>query len=75
VTPAACFHCQHQSQPLASRPGPADQNCTSQEKSLALLWTLGIFTLNCGPLLMGFVLDFLGPKLTGMLGARSGASA
>lgn len=43
--------------------------CTSQESSLALLWTLGIFTLNCGPVAMGFVLDFLGPKLTGILGA------
>ena len=44
--------------------------CTSQESSLALLWTLGIFTLNCGPVAMGFVLDFLGPKLTGILGAQ-----
>jgi hypothetical protein len=42
--------------------------CQSQEASLALLWTLGIFTLNCGPVVMGFVLDFLGPKLTGILG-------
>ena len=44
--------------------------CTSQESSLALLWTLGIFTLNCGPVVMGVVLDFLGPKLTGILGAQ-----
>ncbi len=43
--------------------------CTSQESSLALLWTLGIFTLNCGPVAMGFVLDLMGPKLTGILGA------
>ncbi|KAL4450614.1 hypothetical protein ABPG77_000970, partial [Micractinium sp. CCAP 211/92] len=42
--------------------------CTSQESSLALLWTLGIFTLNCGPVAMGFVLDLMGPKLTGILG-------
>ncbi|EFN50524.1 hypothetical protein CHLNCDRAFT_139004 [Chlorella variabilis] len=42
--------------------------CTPQESSLQLLWTLGIFTLNCGPVVMGFVLDFLGPKLTGILG-------
>jgi hypothetical protein len=53
----------------AGLPSPAaDKVCKSQEKSLSLLWTLGIFTLNCGPVLMGFVLDFLGPKLTGILG-------
>ena len=46
--------------------------CKSQESSLALLWTLGIFTLNCGPVLMGFVLDSLGPKLTGILGGWVG---
>ncbi|PSC74625.1 Large neutral amino acids transporter small subunit 4 [Micractinium conductrix] len=49
--------------------------CTSQESSLALLWTLGIFTLNCGPVAMGFVLDFLGPKLTGILGVLLNMSA
>ena len=46
----------------------ADANCTSQDTSLSLVWTLGIFTLNCGPVAMGFVLDYLGPKLTGILG-------
>ena len=53
-------------------PSPPGERCTSQESSLALLWTLGIFTLNCGPVLMGFVLDFLGPKLTGILGGLVG---
>lgn len=47
---------------------PAGEPCKSQERSLALLWTLGIFTLNCGPVVMGLVLDFIGPKLTGILG-------
>lgn len=50
------------SSPLAGEP------CKSQESSLALLWTLGIFMLNCGPVVMGLVLDFIGPKLTGILG-------
>ncbi len=43
--------------------------CKSQESKLAVLWTVGIFALNCGPVIMGFVLDFLGPKFTGILGA------
>lgn len=42
--------------------------CKSQESKLALLWTVGIFALNCGPVLMGFVLDYLGPKFTAILG-------
>lgn len=42
--------------------------CKSQESKLALLWTIGIFCLNCGPVIMGFVLDYLGPKFTGILG-------
>lgn len=50
----------------------AGEVCTPQESSLQLLWTLGIFTLNCGPVVMGFVLDFLGPKLTGILGRPGG---
>lgn len=49
-------------------PPLAGEQCKSQESSLALLWTLGIFTLNCGPVVMGLVLDFIGPKLTGILG-------
>lgn len=48
--------------------------CKSQESKLALLWTVGIFALNCGPVIMGFVLDFLGPKFTGILGEGAGAS-
>lgn len=42
--------------------------CKSQESKLALLWTVGIFALNCGPVAMGFVLDYLGPKFSGILG-------
>ena len=42
--------------------------CKSQESKLALLWTLGIFSLNFGPVLMGFVLDYLGPKFTSIIG-------
>lgn len=42
--------------------------CKSQESKLAVLWTLGIFALNCGPVLMGFVLDYLGPKFTAIFG-------
>lgn len=46
----------------------SDQICKSQESMLALIWTVGIFALNCGPVLMGFVLDYLGPKFTAILG-------
>lgn len=42
--------------------------CNSQESHLAVLWTVGIFALNCGPVIMGFVLDYLGPKFTAILG-------
>lgn len=35
-----------------------------------MFWTVGIFALNCGPVLVGFVLDYCGPKLTTILGAR-----
>lgn len=42
--------------------------CKSQESKLALLWTVGIFALNFGPVIMGFVLDYLGPKFTSILG-------
>lgn len=51
-------------------PLAAGQICKSQESKLAVLWTVGIFSLNCGPVIMGFVLDFLGPKFTGILGAQ-----
>ena len=33
-----------------------------------MLWTLGIFALNFGPVLVGPVLDGLGPKWTAVLG-------
>jgi len=45
-----------------------DTICKSQESKLALLWTVGIFALNFGPVMMGFVLDYLGPKFTAILG-------
>lgn len=48
----------------------AAELCKSQESHLAVLWTVGIFALNCGPVLMGFVLDYLGPKFTAILGER-----
>lgn len=45
------------------------EGCKSQENGLALLWTLGIFALNIGPVPMGFVLDAIGPCFTSILGA------
>lgn len=45
-----------------------DTICKSQESKLALLWTVGIFALNFGPVLMGFVLDYLGPRFTAIVG-------
>ena len=45
-----------------------DGICKSQESKLALIWTVGIFALNFGPVVMGFVLDILGPKFTAILG-------
>lgn len=46
-------------------------SCKSQESELAVLWTLGIFALNFGPVLVGPVLDGLGPKWTAVLGEGS----
>lgn len=46
-------------------------SCKSQESELAVLWTLGIFALNFGPVLVGPVLDGLGPKWTAVLGETS----
>jgi hypothetical protein len=43
-------------------------SCKSQESELAVLWTLGIFALNFGPVLVGPVLDGLGPKWTAVMG-------
>ena len=42
--------------------------CKSQESKLAVLWTLGIFALNFGPVLVGPVLDRFGPKITAIFG-------
>jgi MFS family permease len=47
---------------------PVSEICKSQESKLAVLWTVGIFALNFGPVLMGFVLDYLGPKITAIIG-------
>ena len=41
--------------------------CTAQENSLAVVWTVGVFALNSGPVLVGPALDWLGPKLTLLL--------
>ncbi len=45
------------------------EGCKAQESGLALLWTLGIFALNIGPVPMGFVLDLAGPRYTSIVGA------
>lgn len=45
--------------------------CAWQENKLAVLWTIGVFALNFGPVLVGPVLDWLGPKLTAFLGRVS----
>lgn len=42
--------------------------CPTQESKLAVLWTVGIFALNFGPVFVGPVLDWVGPKLTTVLG-------
>jgi hypothetical protein len=44
--------------------------CSWQESKLAVLWNIGVFALNFGPVLVGPVLDWVGPKLTAILGAR-----
>lgn len=33
-----------------------------------MLWNIGIFALNFGPVVLGPILDFVGPKLTAILG-------
>lgn len=48
--------------------GGADALCPTQESKLAVLWTVGIFALNFGPVFVGPVLDYFGPKLTSILG-------
>ncbi|KAL3151740.1 hypothetical protein ABBQ38_012718 [Trebouxia sp. C0009 RCD-2024] len=42
--------------------------CPTQESKLAVLWTVGIFALNFGPVFVGPILDWVGPKLTTILG-------
>lgn len=42
--------------------------CAWQESHLAVLWTIGVFALNFGPVVVGPVLDYVGPKLTAILG-------
>lgn len=42
--------------------------CASQESKLAVLWNIGIFALNFGPVVIGPILDYVGPKLTAILG-------
>ena len=42
--------------------------CKYQENHLSILWTVGIFALNFGPVFVGPVLDYFGPKLTVILG-------
>ena len=34
-----------------------------------MLWTIGVFALNFGPVIVGPILDYVGPKLTAILGA------
>jgi hypothetical protein len=58
--------------PLCSGTGAI---CKSQESKLALLWTVGIFALNCGPVIMGFLLDYAGPKVTMIVGAATPSPA
>lgn len=48
--------------------GGPDALCPTQESKLAVLWTVGIFALNFGPVFVGPVLDYFGPKLTSVLG-------
>ena len=42
--------------------------CPTQESKLAVLWTIGIFALNFGPVFVGPILDWVGPKITTVLG-------
>lgn len=46
-------------------------NCAWQESQLAVLWTIGVFALNFGPVIVGPVLDYVGPKITAMLGENT----
>lgn len=57
-------------------PSPSSSTgCPSQENRLAVLWTVGVFALNAGPVLVGPLLDALGPKLTAVLGTLLNVAA
>ena len=47
-----------------------DYQCATQESKLAVLWNIGIFALNFGPVVFGPFLDLFGPKLVAMFGAH-----
>jgi hypothetical protein len=49
-------------------------NCAWQESKLSVLWTIGVFALNFGPVIVGPVLDYVGPKLTAILGEHDSKS-
>ena len=53
-----------------SCPAPAlpSASCAARDTRLAVVWTVGAFALNSGPVAVGPVLDWLGPKLTTALG-------
>lgn len=36
-----------------------------------MLWTIGAFALNFGPVIVGGILDLIGPKLTSIVGKRN----
>lgn len=36
-----------------------------------MLWTIGVFALNFGPVIVGPILDYVGPKLTAIFGKLS----
>ena len=57
--------------PVRAEAGEAalGSRCAWQESKLAVLWNIGVFALNFGPVFVGPVLDWVGPKLTAMLGA------
>ena len=61
--------------PAASTTTAATAACPSQENRLAVLWTVGVFALNAGPVLVGPLLDALGPKLTAVFGTLLNVAA
>ena len=60
-----------------SCPAPAlpSASCAARDTRLAVVWTVGAFALNSGPVAVGPVLDWLGPKLTTALGVCLNAAA